>query len=93
MSSIGDCAPNPPAVAAAGALICARYFVGDQALFETSGYVQDWLRTLNLCPRNDRVLLCGNPDMIETCTNRLEARGFDRKSIKREKYIAGPPPR
>lgn len=71
----------------------SRNMPDNPARFERSGYVQEQLRTFDLWPGNDRILLCGNPDMIETCSNLLEARGFDRKSLMHEKYVAGPAPR
>lgn len=55
--------------------------------FESTGYVQDQLQHLNLDPAQDIVYLCGNPGMIDATFAQLtEQYGFDRKSVRREKY-------
>ena len=56
--------------------------------FETSGYVQSAFDTLSLDPEHDLVYLCGNPQMIDDSFNILKERGFEIKSIRREKYIS-----
>lgn len=65
----------------------------EPAWFERRGYVQDRLRELGPSSQRDRVMLCGNPDMIDTCSDILVMQGFDKAAIAREKYLAGPPPR
>lgn len=61
--------------------------------FEAGGHVQDRLPWLRLSPAGDRILLCGNPDMIDDCSAALAERGFDKKALVREKYLPGPMPR
>lgn len=55
---------------------------------EFAGYVQSSFDRLNLKPGEDAIYLCGNPDMIDECYADLEARGFESKDIRREKYIS-----
>lgn len=58
--------------------------------FESHGYVQDALPALALAPTKTRVFLCGNPKMIDTTTEMLVERGFDRRALVREKYLLRP---
>jgi len=55
--------------------------------YERHGYVQAILPELKLEPEKDIVYLCGNPNMIDETFNLLTAAGFDRKSVRREKYL------
>ncbi len=55
--------------------------------FERRGHVQDLFPELNLNPGQDVVYLCGNPDMIDSAFTALTGLGFDRKSVRREKYL------
>lgn len=55
--------------------------------YEQLGHVQTVFPELNLNPSQDIVYLCGNPNMIDDAFNTLTALGFDRKSIRREKYL------
>lgn len=54
---------------------------------ECKGYVQELFTELNLDPQSDIVYLCGNPNMIDDAFAKLSAQGFDRKAIRREKYL------
>ena len=58
--------------------------------FESVGYVQDLLRNISLDPERDRVMLCGNPNMIDDCSAFLMERGFEKTRLLREKYLPGP---
>jgi len=58
--------------------------------FASKGYVQHQFESLNLKPGSDFIYLCGNPNMIDQSFTALIEAGFDRKAIKREKYISGP---
>ena len=58
------------------------------AAHEKTGYVQTAFDSLNLNPENDVVYLCGNPGMIDESFNVLKDKGFELKSIIREKYIS-----
>lgn len=55
---------------------------------EQAGYVQTCFDRLNIKPGEDVIYLCGNPDMIDECFAELQSRGFDKKDIRREKYIS-----
>ncbi len=55
--------------------------------YERKGHVQDIFPDLKLDPLKDLIYLCGNPNMIDQAFNSLTAIGFDRKSIRREKYL------
>jgi len=55
--------------------------------FEHHGHVQDLLQSLNLAPLQDIVYLCGNPNMIDDTFNLLTGMGFEKKSVRREKYL------
>jgi len=57
------------------------------AHYEQMGHVQDIFPNLNLNPSQDIVYLCGNPNMIDDAFNELTNLGFDRKNIRREKYL------
>ncbi len=54
--------------------------------FEHLGHVQIVLEKLKPNPTQDLVYLCGNPMMIDDSFALLTAMGFDKKSIRREKY-------
>lgn len=54
--------------------------------FERRGYVQELFPVLNLNPESDIVYLCGNPLMIDDAFSKLTNLGFDKKSVRREKY-------
>ncbi|MDZ7748641.1 MAG: FAD-binding oxidoreductase [Halofilum sp. (in: g-proteobacteria)] len=60
---------------------------------QARGYVQERLSELELSPDHDRVLLCGNPDMIDECVAELVHGGFGKADLIREKYLSGPAPR
>lgn len=55
---------------------------------EYAGYVQKSLEALEPCKDSDIVYLCGNPSMVDESFALLTDRGFDIKSIRREKYIS-----
>lgn len=55
--------------------------------FERLGRVQDTFKELNLEPTRDIVYLCGNPNMIDNTFALLTELGFDRKNVRREKYL------
>ncbi len=57
-----------------------------QHTFEHLGRVQTVLEKLVPNPTQDLVYLCGNPMMIDDNFANLTAMGFDKKSIRREKY-------
>lgn len=67
----------------------SRRLPDEPGWFEAPGHVQDRLTQLHLSPADDRVLLCGNPAMIDDCFAALTARGFDKTAIVREKYLPG----
>lgn len=75
-------------------LVCySRDMPAAQPSHERAGYVQDALRELPLAPGQDRVYLCGNPDMIDDCSRALTERGIDKSCLVREKYRSSPSPR
>lgn len=55
--------------------------------FEHRGHVQDLFPNLNLNPTQDIIYLCGNPNMIDSAFTSLTEMGFDRKNVRREKYL------
>jgi len=54
---------------------------------EHKGYVQHVFSEFNLNPSSDIVYLCGNPNMIDEAFAKLSEMGFDRKAVRREKYL------
>lgn len=54
---------------------------------ERLGHIQDILPSLNLNPAEDLIYLCGNPNMIDDTFAILTEMGFDKKNIRREKYL------
>lgn len=54
---------------------------------EYKGHIQDQFEKLNLQAAQDVVYLCGNPNMIDDAFKLLTEKGFDRKQIRREKYV------
>ncbi len=56
--------------------------------YECLGYVQHKLSLLNPIAGKDIPYLCGNPLMVDELFNLLQEQGFDRRAIKREKYIS-----
>ena len=55
--------------------------------YEYKGHIQDQFEKLQLNPTKDIVYLCGNPNMIDDAFAILTEKGFDRKNIRREKYL------
>lgn len=55
--------------------------------FERKGHVQETFPELKLDPNRDIVYLCGNPSMIDESFAALTEMGFDRKNVRREKYL------
>jgi len=55
--------------------------------FEHQGHVQTALETLQPNPLQDIVYLCGNPNMIDDTFTLLTETGFDKKNVRREKYL------
>lgn len=55
--------------------------------YEYTGHIQDQFERLNLNPAQDIIYLCGNPNMIDDAFTLLTEKGFDRKQIRREKYV------
>jgi ferredoxin-NADP reductase len=55
--------------------------------FEIKGHVQDVFPILNLDPEHDIIYLCGNPFMIDDAFLKLTEMGFDKKRVRREKYL------
>lgn len=54
---------------------------------ERVGRIQELFPELNLKPDQDIVYLCGNPMMIDDTFALLTDLGFDKKSVRREKYL------
>ncbi len=61
--------------------------LADQQPFERLGRVQSIFPDLNLDPNQDIIYLCGNPHMIDENFALLTNMGFDKKNIRREKYV------
>lgn len=55
--------------------------------FERLGRVQIVFNDLALDPQNDIIYLCGNPNMIDETFAILTEMGFDKKAVRREKYV------
>ena len=55
--------------------------------FEHHGHVQVALAKLQPNPNEDIVYLCGNPNMIDDTFTLLTELGFDKKNVRREKYL------
>lgn len=61
--------------------------------FDRTGYVQDQLEALSPDPARDIAYLCGNPNMVDACFERLKAFGLPIANIRREKYVSPPDPK
>ncbi len=61
--------------------------------YERFGRVQVVQSELHLEPGQDRIYLCGHPDMIDDWTRQLKADGFDKRDIVRERYVSPKPRR
>jgi ferredoxin-NADP reductase len=59
----------------------------DLAGHEFLGHVNDYLAQQTVTPNNDRIFLCGNPDMVEDTFQQLKQRDFGVKQVRREKYV------
>jgi ferredoxin-NADP reductase len=68
-------------------LACYSQENGNLAAYERLGYIQKHLTELKLNPANDLVYLCGNPQMVDELFHLLQEIGFDKRAIKREKYV------
>lgn len=53
-----------------------------------SGYVQDQLEALAPDPARDIAYLCGNPNMVDACFERLKGFGLPVAQVRREKYVS-----
>ncbi len=53
-----------------------------------SGYVQDQLDALAPDPARDIAYLCGNPNMVDACFERLKGFGLPVPQVRREKYVS-----
>lgn len=58
-----------------------------QGADESTGYVTQLIRVLDVSPERDLVFLCGNPNMVDDGVNALKEREFSPRNIRREKYI------
>lgn len=58
--------------------------------FDRRGYVQDQLESLAPDPTRDIAYLCGNPNMVDACFERLKGFGLPIVNIRREKYVSPP---
>tara|TARA_B100001079_G_C16391577_1_gene507102 strand:- start:85 stop:906 length:822 start_codon:yes stop_codon:yes gene_type:complete len=68
--------------------VCYSRVMPDEAReFEYQGYVQARLKNLDPDPKTDRVLLCGNPHMVDETYDWLKETGFGVKHVTREKYV------
>jgi ferredoxin-NADP reductase len=56
--------------------------------YEHLGYIQTKLKQLIPEPKTDIIYLCGNPDMVDDTFSYLKELNFDKKNIRREKYIS-----
>ncbi len=52
------------------------------------GYVQDQLEALAPDPVRDIAYLCGNPNMVDACFERLKDFGLPVPQVRREKYVS-----
>ncbi len=55
--------------------------------YEREGYVNGQFDALNFDPRQDHLLLCGNPAMVEDSWDYLREKGFKPAQVIREKYV------
>ncbi len=60
---------------------------------DRTGYVQDQLAALAPDPARDIAYLCGNPNMVDACFERLKGYGLPITHIRREKYVSPPDPK
>jgi ferredoxin-NADP reductase len=60
---------------------------------DRTGYVQAQLEALAPDPARDIAYLCGNPNMVDACFERLKASGLPINHIRREKYVSPPDPK
>jgi ferredoxin-NADP reductase len=60
---------------------------------DRQGYVQDQLDALAPDPARDIAYLCGNPNMVDACFERLKGLGLPIANIRREKYVSPPDPK
>lgn len=65
----------------------SRENTSDPKPHERKGRIQEAFTDLKLDPVNDIVYLCGNPNMIDDTFTLLTTMGFDKKSVRREKYL------
>ncbi len=54
---------------------------------EIHGHVQDALKLLQPNSATDHLMLCGNPNMVETLFTDLRQQGFGVKQVRQEKYV------
>lgn len=65
----------------------SRESLDNPETFERQGHVQAALADVSLNPAQDIVYLCGNPNMIDATFALLTESGFDKKNVRREKYL------
>jgi ferredoxin-NADP reductase len=66
---------------------CSRALSEVEHTHERKGYVQETFAELALTPGEDIIYLCGNPHMVDAAYQLLLDIGFDKQSIRREKYV------
>ncbi|WP_395372952.1 FAD-binding oxidoreductase [Marinicella sp. W31] len=59
--------------------------------YDQSGYVQQYLQSIEFNEDSDITFLCGNPDMIDEAFALLKEKGLPVAQIRREKYISPKP--
>lgn len=57
------------------------------------GYVQQHLAEFAPNADGDIAYLCGNPDMVDSCSEALREAGLPMPQIRREKYVSSTPPK
>jgi len=55
--------------------------------FEKNGYLTTFLGSFKPDPKQDRFLICGNPQMVDDCFEKLVGFGFSGREVVREKYL------
>ncbi|HLF65987.1 MAG TPA: FAD-binding oxidoreductase [Gammaproteobacteria bacterium] len=66
---------------------CSRVLSDPSCTHERRGYVQETFAELALIPGEDIVYLCGNPHMVDQAYQVLLDVGFEKHSVRREKYV------
>ena len=68
-------------------MACYSHEVSNLNVYESLGYVTNFVDLFEPNPETDHFFLCGNPRMVDDCYGQLKSLNFRAKQVTREKYV------